>query len=562
MLFLMLCTLRRPRPARLLTACLLLGGLVAPGLAAAAGPQAPRDAAAPGSAAAGTLLEADRGLALVIGSNGGSHPGWPRVPPLAAAEATAREVATELARTRPFGRGDVRLLLDPTRSEVLDAAEELMRRVEQSRARGGGPVLFILHYIGHGFGPDLVLRGGPLKGAELERLLAQVDADFTVAVLDRCRDERRMGVQAVASADLAPLTRTTQRAGVVLYSTEPNRPAYEIEGRVLFTSAWLEGLRRGPAFTLEEVWRHARRRTRSVADSYRLEQSPTADPPLRDRPRWGSVVLRVPGPRSAELELGPQVSGPVELVYSPAYSERLTKAPGRRQRWDIHPGTFHLLPAEGAQAPPSEETLPHVVGRGQRLVVERSQTSPPAPRPGEEQLRRSLGHMDPGLRSTLFGAGSTLGLGVTQRLTDRTQLLPHHSVGVTLQLDRGAWAAGLEAGYGFDRQTYQRWDMTLQAAVLRLHAERALYLGRWRLAGGVEVAASRLWQTFRPTADRTTWALQPGARCSLAVPLGRALAGGLVIAAGPALAPGVGATDEHGWGWWAAAGLALHARVP
>jgi len=509
------------------------------------------------------LLEPQAALALVIGANEGVHPSVARLPRLSAAERSAGQVARELTRMRPFRRADVRLLQHPQVADVTRVFEDLTRRVEQLRAQGQHGILFVLHYVGHGYGPDLALRDGPLVGKDLERLLSNVDADFTVAVLDRCRDERRMGVQPVPRAKLSPVAPPTRRAGVVLYATEPFQSAYEIEGRVLFTAAWLEALRRGPAFTLQEVWQHARRRTRSMADEYQVQQSPTAVPPLKEKPDWGAVVLRVPSPRSAQLELGPGVAGPVELVYSPAYSEGLSKAAGRRQRWDIHPGTFRLqLPETSAGPTPTDGSLPHVVKPGQRLVVEDAERAPARPWPGERTVRSSLGTADPGLRSVVFEAGSTANIGLAQRLTDRAQLLPRHSVGADLRLDHGRWSLGAEVGYGFDRHVYEGWSSTLQALVLRAYGGRSAIVGGWHLLAGPELGATRLWQHLEPEAERTAWALQPGARVSLQAPLGVGMQVGGLIAGGAAWAPGVAPSSKQGWGWYASAGLVVHARVP
>jgi hypothetical protein len=126
--------------------------------------------------AAATASAADR-VAVVVGNNAGRADEVT----LRYAELDAEKVARVLTSLGGFAGGDVHLRLGRSADDVRGLLRALARRP------GRAPLQLFFYYSGHGTGTALHLGESQLPLDELRALLAAVDADLRVVVLDSCK---------------------------------------------------------------------------------------------------------------------------------------------------------------------------------------------------------------------------------------------------------------------------------------------------------------------------------------------------------------------------------------
>ncbi|MFP2925294.1 caspase domain-containing protein, partial [Pyxidicoccus sp. 3LG] len=220
---------------------------------------------------------------------------------------------------------DRRILLrgeDP--ASVRLALARVRGRIEEARRAGERTLLFFF-YSGHGDEAALHLGGASLPLAELQRLLADIPATVTVAVLDACHSGamvrgRSKGMKSAPAFDVSFVRQVGPEGRVLLTSAGAHEVAQEsdsLQGSY-FTHHLVSGLR-GAAdvdgdarVSLAEAYRHVYHRTLAGSHgSTAAVQHPELSSQLAGE---GDLFLTALERSQAQLELPPAVGDSVVLV--------------------------------------------------------------------------------------------------------------------------------------------------------------------------------------------------------------------------------------------------------
>jgi uncharacterized caspase-like protein len=220
---------------------------------------------------------------------------------------------------------DRRILLrgeDP--ASVRLALARVRGRIEEARRTGERTLLFFF-YSGHGDEGALHLGGQPLPLAELQRLLADIPATVTVAVLDACHSGamvrgRAKGLSSAPAFDVSFVRQVGPEGRVLITSAGAHEVAQEsdsLQGSY-FTHHLVSGLR-GAAdvdgdtrVSLAEAYRYVYHRTLAGSHgSTAAVQHPELSSQLAGE---GDLFLTALERAQARLELPPAVGDSVVLV--------------------------------------------------------------------------------------------------------------------------------------------------------------------------------------------------------------------------------------------------------
>ncbi|WP_342380341.1 caspase family protein [Myxococcus stipitatus] len=220
---------------------------------------------------------------------------------------------------------DRRLLLRGESVSNLKLGLARMRgRIEEARRAGERTLLFFF-YSGHGDEVALRLGGEALPLAELQRLLSEVPATVTVAVLDACHSGalvrgRSKGLKSAPAFDVSFLRQVGPQGRVFIASAGAHEVAQESDSLrgSFFTHHLISGLR-GAAdvdadgrVSLTEAYGHVYHRTLAGSHaSTAAVQHPELSSQLAGE---GDLFLTTLSRAHAQLELPPRVGDSVVLV--------------------------------------------------------------------------------------------------------------------------------------------------------------------------------------------------------------------------------------------------------
>jgi hypothetical protein len=279
--------------------------------------------------------------AIVAGNN---HGGGRRLP-LRYAEEDARRLARVLSELGYFPVGQVRLLLDASPREMLDA-------VRQAAPAGGRAELLVVFYSGHADGESLLMGERRLGMAELKAAVAQAPADVALVILDACNAgaavQTKGGRSAPSFIRFTDARRTRGRA--ILTSASASELAQESDdiGSSFFTHYLVSGLR-GDAdrsgdrrVSLDELYRYVYDRTvHRTANTLPGVQHPSYSYDLKGE---GSVVLTDLNSKSNGIVLPKEAQGSY-LIFDRdrrTVVAELSKQAGTRQLIPLSPGGYSL----------------------------------------------------------------------------------------------------------------------------------------------------------------------------------------------------------------------------
>ena len=481
-------------------------------------------------------------VALVIGANEGQIPDSEiKFESLEVAEKWAIELHGRLESERNLKK--IYLLTQPKREEILSAFDDVREQIFQKK-QDNFQTLFLFYYVGHGFDNDLVLHESLLKGEDFKKLIASINANQTIVILDRCRNIKTQGVPEKIDGPLPIPTSST----VTIYSTSKGMQSYIIKDKVLFTSNFLKALQSAPVISMEDIWTFVENQTPVDAKEYGLEQTPEVEPPLGTslQEDWGRITFNFSDEPSVKLKIGASISGPLELVYSSVYSIKIDKQYGKSITVNVPPGKIEL---RGSGT---------IFGTFTALPDERWTTEPERARDGEKRMRAGVMAQNATLQDTTeglffgFKPGITIRFGTNYVFTAyHTRLQPKHTITGMLQFDYDHLFGALNIGYGFDKVKMPAWSYQLRTLGTQLQIGPAINLGTVRLSAGFEIGGALLFQKFTPTEEsRWSGAFLPGGYLGILYPNNGPIAVRWNMIAGYFWTPGVAFTAPYDWSPW------------
>ncbi|AGC43721.1 ActD-like protein [Myxococcus stipitatus DSM 14675] len=267
-----------------------------------------------------SVARAESRFAISVGHN----LGWDTDEPLRWAQQDAERMDAVFGQLGGVPE-DRRLLLRGESVSNLKLGLARMRgRIEESRRAGERTLLFFF-YSGHGDEVALRLGGEALPLAELQRLLSEVPATVTVAVLDACHSGalvrgRSKGLKSAPAFDVSFLRQVGPQGRVFIASAGAHEVAQESDSLrgSFFTHHLISGLR-GAAdvdadgrVSLTEAYGHVYHRTLAGSHaSTAAVQHPELSSQLAGE---GDLFLTTLSRAHAQLELPPRVGDSVVLV--------------------------------------------------------------------------------------------------------------------------------------------------------------------------------------------------------------------------------------------------------
>jgi len=314
-----------------------------------------------------------RRLAVVVGANAAA----PGRKPLRFAHRDARAVAQVLRDLGGFGSDEVRLLLDPDPTAVLDALDAALRDADKAEVE----TLVLFYYSGHADTASLYPGGRSLALEDLRRRLDDSRAAMRIGIIDACRGGGWTGSKGLSESQTFAIEQAldlSTHGSVLIASSSGLEDAHEsvaLRGS-FFTHHWNAALR-GAAdrnaddkVTLSEAFEYARALTiRDTALHTETPQHPSFRFNLRGR---GDPQLAELSPGSSVIELG-QVKGPLQVIHLGTGLLVVELPAGKRQvRVSLPPGRYVVRRRAGEQVLAREVRL----GAGRRVSVLESSMMP------------------------------------------------------------------------------------------------------------------------------------------------------------------------------------------
>jgi hypothetical protein len=508
---------------------------------------------------------------IVVGNN--SSPGN-RLPKLAHAEAEAQRLAVALRRYAGFDQERLILLTSPSRAELMMAADRLFELKRQDLEQWpGATTVFGFFFTGHGQEGQLLMADGPVDREALGRIFERAKASFSLGFFDACFSgslstaQGKGGIKPKRVGDLfRGLPEHVLTAEGTMWFTSSGADELSFEDSTLggvFTHFFIEGLRRaerdGPAISIDRLWRYARDKTVRYTTDRHQPQKPRMLARLS-----GEVFpyISFPVPRTSELRLGAEVEGSFALSWAAgSLTQLLNKHRGTPMSVRVFPGEARLVRLAGGKQV-SERRLDF--GR-HPITISRGDEAPPLQPVGyaNRGLWRKGGY-DGLLEATVSAPSSTLNVGVSYGFAPSLgdDLGAQHIPALALRLDRGAFAAELDLGYGYGAQTFDAWDYTVYAFVPALRLGWARDVGTVRLTVGSELGAMVMWQRFGDGARREPWSARAGGAVSVLWPNSGRVKGVVSLRGGLRFAPDIADDSDPGVGGWLGVSVGALLGVP
>jgi len=340
-----------------------------------------------------------RRFALVVGANNG---GESRVT-LRYAATDARSIARVMQQLGGLSDADHRVVLDPTRDELLGTLDQFAPAIAQAHS-AGQRVEFLFYYSGHSDEQGILLRHERIGYAEVRARLGALPSDVRIAVLDSCASgslTRLKGGQHQAPFLLD--SSSDVRGHAFLTSSSADEAAQESDriGASFFTHYLVSGLRGAADFngdrrvTLNEAYRFAfdetLRRTETTQGgaqhpSYDIQLAGSGDLVMTDL-RQTSSTLSIERSLQARLYLRDASGALVAELFKPAgRTVDLALPPGRYEILADHDGALSRASVElrdGSITVLNAGSLTPVVSEA---TASRGDDAPAAPTDGAAQV--------------------------------------------------------------------------------------------------------------------------------------------------------------------------------
>jgi len=300
-----------------------------------------------GGQARGTEVRADpEAYALVVGSNR-AGPGQEE---LRFAREDARRMLELLSELGGYHKGNMKLLLDPDKEDLVAAIGEMGGRLSEHSRRGEQSV-FLFYYSGHARAHALNMGEEEVELLELREKLTSLPSTVTVAILDACQTgaiSRVEGAEPAADFSYNSVNNLNTAGVVVMASSSASELSQESEslGSSYFTHHLIVGLR-GAAdedsdgkVTLSEAYRYAYNRTLVATAATAVgKQHVTLETELRGK---GEMILTRPAEASSALNLPEEMDGEVLVHKEPKKTvvAEISKAKGDPVRLAFPPGDY------------------------------------------------------------------------------------------------------------------------------------------------------------------------------------------------------------------------------
>jgi len=282
--------------------------------------------------------------ALLVGSNDG---GTDRVL-LRYAETDARAVSAVLSQLGGVEPANRRLLLDPTRSELLRAFDDLRQRLAKAP---GSRTEVVFYYSGHSDETGLLLGGEHFGYKDLRATISGLPAQVRIGILDSCASGAMVrGKGGVRRAPFLVDASTDVKGYAYLTSSSADEAAQEadrIQGS-FFTHSLVTGLRgaadvsRDGKVTFNEAYQYAFHAT--LAGTERTSYGPQHPGYDIQMAGSGDLVLTDLRATSAGLALG--ASGAGDTTIRDAEGRlvvELAKTSGQPVDLGLAPGTYKVV---------------------------------------------------------------------------------------------------------------------------------------------------------------------------------------------------------------------------
>jgi len=284
--------------------------------------------------------------ALVVGSNR-AGPGQEE---LRFAREDAQRVLEVLSELGGYHKGNVKLLLDPDKADLVAAIGEMGGRLSAHSERGEQSV-FLFYYSGHARAHALNMGEEEVGLLELREKLTSLPSTVTVAILDACQTgaiSRVKGAEPAADFSYNSVNNLNTAGIVVMASSSASELSQESEslGSSYFTHHLIVGLRgaadedRDGKVTLSEAYRYAYNRTLVATAATAVgKQHVTLETELRGK---GEMILTRPADASSALNLPEEMDGEVLVHKEPRKTvvAEISKAKGDPVRLAFPPGEY------------------------------------------------------------------------------------------------------------------------------------------------------------------------------------------------------------------------------
>jgi hypothetical protein len=300
-----------------------------------------------GGQAWGTEVQAGpEAYALVVGSNR-AGPGQEE---LRFAREDAQRMLEVLTELGGYHKGNMKLLLDPDKEDLVAAIGEMSGRLSAHSQRGEQSV-FLFYYSGHARAHALNMGEEEVELRELREKLTGLPSTVTVAILDACQTgaiSRVKGAEPAADFSYNSVNNLNTAGIVVMASSSASELSQESEslGSSYFTHHLIVGLR-GAAdedqdgkITLSEAYRYAYNRTLVATAATAVgKQHVTLETELRGK---GEMILTRPAEASSALNLPGEMDGEVLVHKEPKKTvvAEISKAKGDPVRLAFPPGEY------------------------------------------------------------------------------------------------------------------------------------------------------------------------------------------------------------------------------
>lgn len=305
-----------------------------------------------GTAILGAQEGGVRRFGLFVGANDG---GAERVR-LRYAVSDAERIKEVLDRVGGIGSGDAVLLANPSAADIRRGADDIRREIRLAEG-GARRVEFVFYYSGHSDENGLLVGGEMFSYRELRDLIADIDADVAIALLDSCSSGSFTRLKGGRRAQPFLIDDSSEMSGYAFLTSssddEASQESDEI-GASFFTHYLASGLlgaadsTRDGRVTLNEVYQYAFTETLSrTSGTLAGPQHPAYDIQLTGA---GDLVLTDLTSRDAMLSLEADVSGRIFIREGSdgRLVAELEKFSGSAMSLALAPGTYRVELREGA----------------------------------------------------------------------------------------------------------------------------------------------------------------------------------------------------------------------
>lgn len=276
------------------------------------------------------------------------------------AEDDARKMADVLRQLGRYGTSDLRVLVRPSRDNLLSTLDGVAAKMREHQAKGEQAVL-VFFYSGHARAGSFSLGGEELAVTTLREKLRQIPSTLTLVVLDACQSgqfARIKGVEPAADFSYNSVSRLTTKGIAVMASSSAQELSQESDElhSSYFTHHLIVALR-GAAdadgdgrVSLDEAYRYAYRRTLASTSQTQVGgQHVTLETDLAGQ---GDVPVTYPADAKSQLELPGALSARILVQQKPSGNvvAEVQKAKGAPLRLALASGHYEVIVRDASTA--------------------------------------------------------------------------------------------------------------------------------------------------------------------------------------------------------------------